>query len=129
LRPPGSNLAPSLHQKLRSENRATLVALIARAGIGLTNSSATERGYGNDCETRVLHHPQGEYAMSLAFLAPDLVKAAIEGTLPHGMVGTAQDARASLAISVISNPVSTNQVSGFRETQTSAAETNRRRTP
>jgi hypothetical protein len=29
--------------------------------------------------------PQGQHDISLAFLAPDLVKAAIEGRLPHGI--------------------------------------------
>jgi hypothetical protein len=80
-------------------------------------------------------------AISLAFLAPDLVKAAIDGTLPHGMgvVRLADlpaewsqqtpDARPSLEVSGISNRVSANQVSGFRETQNSGPETKPRNRP
>src|SRR3954451_17168571 len=36
-------------------------------------------------DARRLQRPQGNMTMSLAFLAPDLVKAAIEGRLPHSM--------------------------------------------
>ncbi len=71
---------------IRSENRATLVASIARARRWLnelttdpaanTESIAAREG----CTVRKVN-----MTISLAFLAPDLVKAAIEGRLPHGM--------------------------------------------
>jgi site-specific DNA recombinase len=34
---------------------------------------------------RVMQHPKVNMTISLAFLAPDLVKAAVEGRLAHGM--------------------------------------------
>ena len=71
---------------IRSENRATLVASIARGRRWLdelianptvnTESIADREG----CTAR-----QVNMMISLAFLAPDLVKAAIQGKLPHGM--------------------------------------------
>jgi site-specific DNA recombinase len=71
---------------IRSENRATLVASIARARRWLTElitdptagpESIAER---EQCSARKVN-----FTLSLAFLAPDLVKAAIDGTLPHRM--------------------------------------------
>jgi hypothetical protein len=71
---------------IRSESRALLVAAIARARRWLnelTNdptttieSIATAAG----CSPRKVN-----MTISLAFLAPELVKAAIEGRLPYGM--------------------------------------------
>jgi site-specific DNA recombinase len=71
---------------IRSENRATLVASIARGRRWLhhlttdpttnTESIAVREG----CSVRKVN-----MTISLAFLAPDLVKAAIQGRLPHGM--------------------------------------------
>jgi site-specific DNA recombinase len=71
---------------IRSEARATLVASIARGRRWLdelvsdpavtTESIAAREG----CSVRKIN-----MTISLAFLAPDLVKAAIEGTLPQGM--------------------------------------------
>src|SRR5215204_5583301 len=71
---------------IRSETRATLVASIARGRRWLdqlisepaatTESIADREG----CSARKIN-----MTISLAFLAPDLVKAAIEGRLPHGM--------------------------------------------
>jgi hypothetical protein len=71
---------------IRSENRATLVASIARGRRWLdeliadpaTNAESIADREG--CTTR-----QVNMTISLAFLAPDLVKAAIQGRLPHGM--------------------------------------------
>jgi DNA invertase Pin-like site-specific DNA recombinase len=71
---------------IRSENRATLVASIARGRRWLdeliadpaTNAESIADREG--CTTR-----QVNMTISLAFLAPDLVKAAIQGQLPHGM--------------------------------------------
>ncbi len=71
---------------IRSENRATLVASIARGRRWLheltadpttnTESIAVREG----CSLRKVN-----MTISLAFIAPDLVKAAIDGRLPHGM--------------------------------------------
>ena len=71
---------------IRSENRATLVTAIARGRRWLdelianptTNPDSIAEREG--CTAR-----QVNMMISLAFLAPDLVKAAIEGKLPHGM--------------------------------------------
>jgi site-specific DNA recombinase len=71
---------------IRSENRATLVASIARGRRWLdeltrdakaTAESIAER---EGCSARKVN-----MTISLAFLAPDLITAAIEGRLPHGM--------------------------------------------
>jgi DNA invertase Pin-like site-specific DNA recombinase len=71
---------------IRPENRALLIASIARGRRWLNElitdptanaeSIATREG----CSVRKVN-----MTISLAFLAPDLVKAAIEGRLPHGM--------------------------------------------
>ena len=71
---------------IRSETRATLVTSIARGRLWLdelmsdpmatTQAIATREG----CSIRKVN-----MTISLAFLAPNLVKAAIEGKLPHGM--------------------------------------------
>ena len=71
---------------IRSENRATLVASIARGRRWLNelisdSASNVESIVAREgCTAR-----QVNMTISLAFLAPDLVKAAIDGTLPHGM--------------------------------------------
>jgi site-specific DNA recombinase len=77
---------PQDARAMRSENRALLIASIARGRRWLneliadpmanTASIATRAG----CSVRKVN-----MTISLAFLAPDLVKAAIEGRLPHGM--------------------------------------------
>jgi site-specific DNA recombinase len=70
---------------IRSETRATLVASIARGRRWLdeliTDLSATTESIAERerCSARKVN-----MTISLAFLAPDLVKAAIEGRLPHG---------------------------------------------
>jgi hypothetical protein len=76
---------PQDARPIRSENRALLIASIAQGRRWLneimtnpavkTDSIAVREG----CSAR-----QVNMAISLAFLAPDLVKAAIEGRLPHG---------------------------------------------
>ena len=78
--------APQNIRPIRSENRALLVASIARGRRWLdelmtdptanTESIADREG----CSVRKVN-----MTISLAFLAPDLVKAAIDGRLPHGM--------------------------------------------
>jgi DNA invertase Pin-like site-specific DNA recombinase len=71
---------------MRSETRATLVAAIARGRRWLDEliSDATATvdriAQRENCSVRKVN-----MTISLAFLAPDLVKAAIEGRLPHGM--------------------------------------------
>jgi hypothetical protein len=71
---------------IRSENRATLVASIARARRWLNElttdpaANAESIAARESCSVRKVN-----MTISLAFLAPDLVKAAIEGCLPHGM--------------------------------------------
>ena len=71
---------------IRSENREILVASIARGRRWLDELIAdptanTESIAGREgCSVRKVN-----MTISLAFLAPDLVKAAIDGRLPHGM--------------------------------------------
>jgi hypothetical protein len=82
---PGS-ARPQGARAMRSENRALLIASIARGRRWLneliadptanTENIATRDG----CSVRKVN-----MTISLAFLAPDLVKAAIDGRLPHGM--------------------------------------------
>jgi len=77
---------PGFTRPIRFENRATLVASIARGRRWLhelitdaaTNPETIARR--ECCSIRKV-----SMTISLAFLAPDLVKAAIEGRLPHGM--------------------------------------------
>jgi site-specific DNA recombinase len=73
-------------RRIRSENRTTLLASIARGRRWLeelvldptaTAETIAER---ERCTARKVN-----MTISLAFLAPDLVKAAIDGALPHGM--------------------------------------------
>src|SRR5262245_27159259 len=77
---------PQNARPIRAETRATLVAAIARGrrwlkelvdDAGITVESIAER---ETCSVRKVN-----MTISLAFLAPDLVKAAIEGRLPRGM--------------------------------------------
>ena len=71
---------------IRSETRATLVASIARGRRWLNelvdDAKANVQGIAKreSCSVRRIN-----MTISLAFLAPDLVKAAIEGRLPRGM--------------------------------------------
>jgi hypothetical protein len=80
------NVTPELARPIRSESRALLVAAIARGRRWLhelaTNPTATVESIAKraGCSPRKVN-----MTISLAFLAPDLVKAAIEGRLPHGM--------------------------------------------
>jgi site-specific DNA recombinase len=71
---------------IRSETRATLVASIARGrrwlneltmDLAATAEGIAKREGCSACKVNM--------TISLAFLAPKLVKAAIEGRLPHGM--------------------------------------------
>jgi site-specific DNA recombinase len=77
---------PNNAHPIRSETRATLVASIARGRRWLdemsTDATATAEGIAKreGCSVRKVN-----MTISLAFLAPDLVKAAIDGRLPRGM--------------------------------------------
>lgn len=78
--------SPQQARPIRAETRATLVAAIARGrrwldevisdGSATTHAIAKREG----CSVRKVN-----MTISLAFLAPNLVKAAIEGRLPRGM--------------------------------------------
>jgi hypothetical protein len=71
---------------IRSESRALLVASIARGRRWLnelmTDANANAEGIAarENCTVRKIN-----MTISLAFLAPDLVTAAIDGRLPHGL--------------------------------------------
>ena len=77
--------SPQQARRIRSENRATLVASIARGRLWLDElitdpaASAESIAKREQCSVRNVNR-----TLSLAFLAPDLVKAAIDGRLPHG---------------------------------------------
>jgi site-specific DNA recombinase len=84
LRP--ESASPQPVRPIRSENRALLVTSIARgrrwlneiiANSGVTVETIAAR---ENCSARKIN-----MTISLAFLAPSLVQAAIEGRLPHGM--------------------------------------------
>jgi site-specific DNA recombinase len=80
------DVTPQNVRPIRSETRATLIASIARGRRWLkelvsspaTNVEGIAKREG--CSVRKVN-----MTISLAFLAPDLVKAAIEGILPRGM--------------------------------------------
>jgi site-specific DNA recombinase len=77
---------PEHARPIRSETRATLVASIARDVVWLEEfvadptANAESIAKREKCSVRKVN-----MTISLAFLAPDLVKAAIEGRLPRGM--------------------------------------------
>jgi hypothetical protein len=80
------SVQPKNARPIRSESRALLVASIARGRRWLDElitdpAATTESIAGREgCTTRKIN-----MTISLAFLAPDLVKAAIDGRLPPGM--------------------------------------------
>ena len=79
-------MPPQHARPIRSETRGTLVAAIARGRRWLdeltTDASITTENIAKreGCSVRKVN-----MTISLAFLAPDLIKAAIDGRLPHGM--------------------------------------------
>jgi DNA invertase Pin-like site-specific DNA recombinase len=84
LRP--KSASPRTARPIRSENRALLITSIARgrrwlneiiANSGATAETIAAREY---CSARKVN-----MTISLAFLAPSLIQAAINGRLPHGM--------------------------------------------
>jgi hypothetical protein len=82
---PASN-APQDHRPIRVETRATLIASIARGRCWLdemiagTVSSVEQIAARDKCSVR-----QVNMTISLAFLAPQLVQAAVEGRLPRSI--------------------------------------------
>jgi site-specific DNA recombinase len=78
--------SPQQAHPMRSETRATLVAAIVRGRRWLdelivdATATADRIAQRENCSVRKVN-----MTISLAFLAPDLVKAAIDGRLPHGM--------------------------------------------
>ena len=78
--------APQAARPIRSENRALLVASIARGRRWLNGLLAdTTMNVGHIAAREGCSVRKVNMTISLAFLAPDLVKAAIDGRLPHGM--------------------------------------------
>jgi site-specific DNA recombinase len=79
-------IGPEHVRPIRSETRARLVAAIVRGRRWLAEliadptASADSIAKREQCSARKIN-----MTISLAFLAPDLVKAAIDGRLPHGM--------------------------------------------
>ena len=79
-------IRPEHARPMRSETRARVVAAIARGRrwldelIADPTASADSLAKRENCSTRKIN-----MTISLAFLAPGLVKGAIAGRLPHGM--------------------------------------------
>jgi site-specific DNA recombinase len=79
-------IPPEHARPIRSETRARLVTAIARGRRWLDelivdpSASADSIAKRENCSARKIN-----MTISLAFLAPDLVQAAIAGRLPHGM--------------------------------------------
>ena len=77
---------PHQARPIRSETRATLIASIAQGRrwlnelVANANANVESIAKGERCSVR-----QVNMTISLTFLAPDLVKAAIEGRLPRGI--------------------------------------------
>jgi hypothetical protein len=78
--------APQDARPIRAETRAKLVASIARGRLWLdeivagTVTDVEQIAAREKCSVRKVN-----MTISLAFLAPDLIKAAIEGRLPRGI--------------------------------------------
>src|SRR5438876_10229507 len=81
-----ASVSPHDRRPIRAETRATLVASIARGRRWLdeivagTVTGVEQIAARDKCSIR-----QVNMTISLAFLAPDLVKAAVEGRLPRGI--------------------------------------------
>ena len=79
------SLSAQAVRPIRSENRALLVSSIARGRPWLDELIADRRANVEGiAEREGCSVPKVNMTISLSFLAPDLVRAAIEG-LPHGM--------------------------------------------
>jgi site-specific DNA recombinase len=81
-----ASASPHNRRRIRAETRATLVAAIARGRrrlaeiVASTVTSVEQIAAREKCSIR-----QVNMTISLAFLAPKLVQAAIEGRLPRGI--------------------------------------------
>jgi DNA invertase Pin-like site-specific DNA recombinase len=81
-----ASVSPHDRRPIRAETRATLVASIARGRrwldeiVAETVTSVEQIAARDKCSIR-----QVNMTISLAFLAPELVKAAVEGRLPRGI--------------------------------------------
>jgi site-specific DNA recombinase len=81
-----ASVSPHDRRPIRAETRATLVAAIARGGSWLdeivagTVTGVEQIAARDKCSIR-----QVNMTITLAFLAPELVKAAVEGRLPRGI--------------------------------------------
>jgi hypothetical protein len=81
-----ASVPPQNARAIRPENRALLIASIARGRRWLNELIADPTAKAESIATRdVCSVRKVNMTISLAFLAPDLVKAAIDGRLPHGM--------------------------------------------
>jgi len=77
---------PQDHQPIRAETRAKLIASIARGQRWLDEITAGKVTDVEQIAAREKCSPRKvSMTISLAFLAPDLVKAAVEGRLPRGI--------------------------------------------
>jgi site-specific DNA recombinase len=77
---------PQYARPIRAETRATLIASIARGRRWLDELLADAMANADSIASRErCSIRKVNMTVSLAFLAPDLVKAAIDGRLPHGM--------------------------------------------
>src|SRR5262249_11221101 len=83
---PSLEVSPQSAQPIRPETRATLVASIARGRRWLYELLTGPKSYVESIAKRERYSVrQVNMTISLAFLAPDLVTAAIEGRLPRGI--------------------------------------------
>jgi site-specific DNA recombinase len=86
LLPDNGSAQAQITRPIRSETRATLVASIARGRAWLDEMIADSKATTESIAKRERCSPRKiNKTISLAFLAPELVKAAIEGRLPDGM--------------------------------------------
>jgi site-specific DNA recombinase len=81
-----ASIQPQHARPIRSENRVTLVESIARGRRWLDELKTDAKATAESIAKREgFSARKVNMTISLAFLAPDLVRAAIEGRLPHGM--------------------------------------------
>ena len=118
-----ASVPPQDARAIRSENRALLIASIARGRRWLNELIADPKANAESVATRDgCSVRKVNMTISLAFLAPDLVKAAIEGRLPHGM-GVVRSMSASPTC-LPNGPAST-RCSGFRPNSSNRTESRR----
>jgi hypothetical protein len=79
-------IRPEHARPIRSETRARLIAAIARGRRWLDELVADPTATADSIAKRENSNTRKiNMTISLAYLAPDLIKAAIDGRLPHGM--------------------------------------------